>query len=243
MSQTCSRALRVAGLCLLLVSGVAIAGTTFATTTPDDEASGTAPPLETSSLDSAAPASTENAELDELESTLEALWTTVLETSSTENAFGTGGAAYACWDLGGTVAPFGGNVESCTVEPGTRLFIAGYSAECSTFEGHGTTEAELRTCARESDEQLAPTVTVDGEPVPITEAETPLMQIVLPADNLFGQPEGTEGLSVGHGWVALVDPLTPGTHTIDGVYANGEPAFTTTIIVEPDQSDATTNPT
>ena len=42
-----------------------------------------------------------------LDSNLAALWTTVLETPSAQNSFGTGGSAFACWDLGGTVAPLG----------------------------------------------------------------------------------------------------------------------------------------
>jgi hypothetical protein len=41
-----------------------------------------------------------------------------------------------------------------------------------------------------------------------------LLNIVLPADNIFGLPKGSTGQSVAHGWVALVGPLTPGTHTI-----------------------------
>ena len=85
-----------------------------------------------------------------LDNNLAALWTTILETPSAQNPFGTGGAAFACFDLGGTVAPFGpGGVESCTVKPGTKIFVAASSVECSTFEGNGTTDAELRTCARD----------------------------------------------------------------------------------------------
>ena len=37
-----------------------------------------------------------------------------------------------------------------------------------------------------SDVQVAPTVTVDGKSVPVTEVETPLLNITLPADNIFG---------------------------------------------------------
>ena len=174
---------------------------------------------------SAAPAPTK------LDAGLTALWTTVLQTPSAQNSFGTGGAAFACWNLGGgTVAPFGpSSVPSCTVKPGTKIFVAAASVECSTLEGNGTTEAELRACAEQSDVQTAPSVTVDGQPVPVKEAETPLMNIVLPAGNIFGLPAGTTGLSVGHGWVAHLNPLTPGTHTISG----GTPSFTTTIIVAP----------
>ena len=42
-----------------------------------------------------------------LDNNLAALWTTILQTPSAQNPFGTDGAAFACFDLGGTVAPFG----------------------------------------------------------------------------------------------------------------------------------------
>jgi hypothetical protein len=167
-----------------------------------------------------------------LDENLAALWTTVLETPSAQNPFGTGGSAFACFDLGGMVAPFApGGVESCTAKPGTKVFIAAQSFECSTFEGNGTTEAELRTCARENDAQVAPTVTLDGKAIAVAEVETALLNIVLPAGNIFEQPAGTPGLSVGHGWVALVNPLTPGTHTI--VIDPGGANITTTVVVKP----------
>jgi hypothetical protein len=83
-----------------------------------------------------------------LQSNLAALWTAVLETPSAQNSFGTGGSAFACWDLGGTVAPFApSGVESCTVKPGTKIFVLASSVECSTFEGNWTTEDQLRNCA------------------------------------------------------------------------------------------------
>ena len=64
------------------------------------------------------------------------LWTTVLQTPSDRNSFGTGGPAFACWDLGGTVAPFApAGVDSCTVKPGTKIYVVASTAECSTFEG------------------------------------------------------------------------------------------------------------
>jgi len=167
-----------------------------------------------------------------LDDNLAALWTTLLETPSAENPFGSGGSAFACIDLGGTVAPFApGGVESCTVKPGTKIFVAASSFECSTFEGHGTTEPQLRECARQSDVQVAPTITVDGESVPVAEVETRLLNIVLPAGNLFDLPAGMRGLSVGHGWVTLLHPLTPGTHTI--VMDFGASTITTTILVKP----------
>ena len=166
-----------------------------------------------------------------LDAYLAALWTTVLETPSAQNPFGTGGAAFACLDLGRAVAPFApGGVESCTVKPGTRVFVAASSVECSTFEGNGTTELELRKCARMGDVPVAPTVTVDGKAVPVAEVETPLLNIVLPAGNIFDQPAGTQGLSVGHGWVVLLNPLPPGTHKI---VIGTAPPITTMIVVKP----------
>ncbi len=166
-----------------------------------------------------------------LDDNLEALWTTVLETPSAQNPFGTGGPAFACLKLGRTVAPFApGGVESCAVKPGTEIFVAASSVECSTFEGNGTTEAVLRDCARQSDVQVAPTVTVDGKSVRVAEVETRLLHIVLPAGNLFDLPAGTQGLSVAHSWVTLLHPLTPGTHAI--VIDSGGTPITTTIVVK-----------
>jgi len=168
-----------------------------------------------------------------LNADLATMWTKVLETPSAQNPFGSGGSnASACWSLGNrTVVPFGPNgVTSCTVTAGTAIFVAASSVECSTFEGNGTTEAQLQGCARQSDAKTAPDVTIDGAPVLITQAETRLLSIVLPADNIFGQPAGMRGLSYGHGWVALLPPLSVGTHTIA---SSGSAVFTTKIIVRP----------
>jgi hypothetical protein len=159
------------------------------------------------------------------------LWTTVLETPSAQNPFGSGGAAFGCLDLGITVAPFAPmGVESCTVKAGTPIFVAASSVECSTFEGHGTTEAALRACARAMDVQVAPRVAVDGRRVPVFEVETRLLTIVLPEDNIFDLPAGERGLSVGHGWVTLVALFRPGTHRIV-IRIGGGPTITTAIVV------------
>ena len=86
--------------------------------------------------------------------------------------------------------------------------------------------------------QVAPSVKVNGKSVPVTEAETPLLNITLPAGNIFPSPPpdgpplpaGTTGQSVGHGWVTLLDPLTPGQHTIV-IKTERAPAITTKIVV------------
>jgi hypothetical protein len=159
--------------------------------------------------------------------TLAALWTKVLQTPSPQNPYGTGGPASGCWDLDGTVAPLGpppDGIPSCTVKPHTKLFIA-TTWECSTFDddhpGFGTTEPALRACARYYD---------DRHSVAVDEVETQALNIVLPTDNIFGAPAG-HGVSVAHGWVTLLQPLTPGNHTI--VIRSSLPTTTTTIRVTP----------
>jgi hypothetical protein len=162
------------------------------------------------------------------------LWTTVLETPTPDNPF-TGGSP--CVHIGRTtLAPFGPNgVSSCTVRPGTKIFVAVWTSECSSFEGNGTTEAQLAACAQAADQGITThTAAVDGRPVPVTEVLTGLLKICLPADNIFGlSGADRNGSSVAHGWVTLVNPLTPGTHTIDITVAGTvNSTVRTTIVVE-----------
>jgi hypothetical protein len=169
------------------------------------------------------------------------LWTTLLETPGAENPFNTGEPS--CVDLrGNTVAPFmpaGFPPQdfTCTVRRGTKIFVAGSTFECSSFVpgdhvGFGTTEAELRECARQHDAQ-APAVTVDGRSVSTTAVETRLLRIHLPRDNVFGVTGADRrGRSVAHGWVVLLKRLARGTHTIRIEVENEEATITTTIIVK-----------
>ena len=183
-----------------------------------------------------------------LASNLAALWTAVLETPTSDNPFVGNGPE--CWDLGkNTAAQFGaarGNppVKSCTVKPGTKIFVVGSSFECSTFDddcdndppGSGlcnaTTAPGLLECAQVRDSKEAPTITVDGKPVKVSEVVVPSLNIVLPNGNLFGEPAETPGLSAAHGWVTLLHPLPPGTHTIE-IDSSIFGLSTTTIIVKP----------
>lgn len=185
-----------------------------------------------------------------LEANLGALWQEVLETPTPQNPFGGGGPL--CVDLGGVVAPFGApGVSSftCTVKPGTKVFVAAWSAECSTLEGppfNGVDEPSLRACARAVNAGIATDdvkVFLDGKRVAVAHVTSGLLRLDLPSDNIFGAPAGTGSppyLSVADGWVALLHPLTPGRHTITldivGEFPPGTPLdvdVTTTIIVRP----------
>ena len=102
--------------------------------------------------------------------------------------------------------------------------------------GPGSNEAQLRAAAVAADAGITATVTINGQPVPLSSVETGLLTIHLPQDNIFGA-KGAErnGLSVAHGFVYLTDPLSPGTYIIEGhvVFPDGSTGdFTTTIIVQ-----------
>jgi hypothetical protein len=173
--------------------------------------------------------------------TLGTLWTTVLETPTPNNVFGGGGPQ--CVPVGDhIVAPFGGGTSlTCTVKAGTRIYIAGFTTECSTFAGDdcggpGFNEAQLRAAAEAADAGTTATVTINGQPVPLSEVESGLLKIHLPQDNVFGlKGAARNGLSVAHGFVYLTDPLTPGTYIIQGhiVFSDGGTRdFTTAIVVQ-----------
>ena len=195
-----------------------------------------------------APASATTAK--SLESNLAALWTRVLERPGPANP--AAGHGSPCWELGhNTVAPFTlvSPTLSCTVGPHTKLFVAGFTTECSTFDSDcdgdaafgncdATTADGLLECARLRDSNKNPTVRVDGgDPVQLTEVATPPLNIHLPNHNIFDElgisTPGGKGVSVAHGFVALLGPLEPGTHTI--VFTGNFDTGTTTIIVKPGQ--------
>ena len=95
---------------------------------------------------------------------------------------------------------------------------------------------ELRTCAEDADAGVTNVrLIVDHQDVHTDEVDTVLLNVKLPADNLFGLPAGSRGQSVGHGWVAVLRPMAPGTHVIN-LKASGTSAGdidnTTKIIVE-----------
>jgi len=126
----------------------------------------------------------------------------------------------------------------------TKIFVTAWTSECSTLEKgvyHGDDEESLRACARLADENVKePIVTFDGRRLRLQEVETPLLNVVMPEDNILDAKAGAAGQSVGHGWVVQINPMRVGTHTIlittNGINADGldiSGTNTTTIVVRP----------
>jgi hypothetical protein len=134
---------------------------------------------------------------------------------------------------------------TCTVKPGTPIFVTTYFWECSNTEqdplsAGGETPVEQRQCAlnslREQGVFDAILVSVDGKPpVDIYSnrylAVSSQMTAELPAPNILGVPE-RETTFVAAAWVAMIRPLSPGTHTIrvETVPPSGPPGVSEVIV-------------
>lgn len=130
------------------------------------------------------------------------------------------------------------------VPAGTALFFPLLNAECSTAEGLGTTEAELRACARGSvDGTTSLKAAIDGHPVHNLfdqRATSPLFTYgPVPANNVFqalGEdvPAGTTSPAAADGYYLMLGPLSVGKHTlhfvavsVTGQKPDGSPLTTT----------------
>jgi hypothetical protein len=115
-----------------------------------------------------------------------------------------------------------GNVASVTrsisVPPDQFVFIPVTAVACSTNElppFHGDDEEGLRACAQKwswSDVRCE----IDGVPVENIEnyhVTSPLFSLIVPANNFAGVPAGPF-LGMGDGHAVILQPLSPGPHTI-----------------------------
>jgi hypothetical protein len=150
------------------------------------------------------------------------------------------------WFLGGTFTVIDENPDDplvegiaerdCTIPVGTSLFFPILNVECSTIEGNGETEAELRDCAVLNADHIVPgslVCTIDGVAVQnlsTFRVESPLFEIgPLPDNNIlesFGldAPEGSTSPAVGDGVYVMIPPLPVGKHTL---HFEGAAVYTT----------------
>jgi hypothetical protein len=135
------------------------------------------------------------------------------------------------WFLGGTFAALeiepgvfvGEATRDCHVPADTALFFPIVNTECSTLEGNGKNEKQLRACANFfADFITVASAKIDGKPVKNLlqdfRVESPLFIYgPLPENNLFGNPdfEGETSRAVADGVHVLVAPLSEGTHRIE----------------------------
>ena len=151
------------------------------------------------------------------------------------------------WFLGGTLAttvePSGEVVgvadRHCRVPVGIALFFPIADTECSTIEGNGTTDSELRSCAAFFQDHVHDmTATVDGAPVDHLDSYRVASSLFtfgpLPDNNILqffniDAPEGSTSKSVSDGVFLMLRPLSKGHHTIHFMAArtfstaNGDP--------------------
>jgi hypothetical protein len=139
--------------------------------------------------------------------------------------------------IGGVVSESGTAERTVTVPSGTPIFFPVLNNECSTLEGNGVTEAELRAC-NDFFIGLATNVhaSVDGKPVQdvLAHRETSgAFGFTLPENNFlqfFGvdAPAGFHESSVADGYWLMLKPLSPGRHDVNfGGTFNAPVNFTT----------------
>jgi hypothetical protein len=134
-----------------------------------------------------------------------------------------------------------GQTVTCTVKPGTPVFVFGFGSACSDVEpdpffAKGASAQE--DCARAFNAEFIDRIQVtvdDREPVDLLtdrfEVTSPQRFFMLPENNFFGKPAGTEGSLVAVAYVGVIRGLTPGRHTILSDVATTEFADTTTLIL------------
>jgi hypothetical protein len=141
---------------------------------------------------------------------------------------------------------------SVTIPSDTALFFSLSAFECSVLEPppcHGDDEPSLRACAvGKSNRAFAgqQSASINGVPVENLDSyrfETPMFEFgPLPENNLFqffdlDAPAGTKSFSVSDGMFLLVEPLSPGTHTIRFRVPNNGVSATYRITVTPKPGD------
>jgi hypothetical protein len=125
------------------------------------------------------------------------------------------------WFLAGTP---GTSSPQCTIPQDKAVLFPVINGECSTVEGNGTTETELRACAVALMDHVTELgASIDGTPIDLGPGgsrfrfQSPLFTITFAPNNGFypdGSVAGT-GESVGDGFWVLVKPLAVGQHEID----------------------------
>jgi hypothetical protein len=127
------------------------------------------------------------------------------------------------WYLAGS---FGGDAtRDCNIPLGKAILFPVINGECSTIEGNGTTEEELRACAKtQADTMNVVQASIDGVDIENLDppdspyrVQSPLFTFALPPDDVLGLNTGDSVVtspSVADGYWIMLKPLSPGEHTL-----------------------------
>ena len=134
-----------------------------------------------------------------------------------------------------TLAP-GTDKYTCSEAAGRPMYVVELSNECSTFKGDhgnfGTTDSQLKKCARALFEGAHETTTIDGKSVDVYKliAATGAYHIHAAHNNILGLPPGN-GRSAAYGYGLLLTGFAKGSHTIHTLASIGTSAWNITFTV------------
>ena len=134
----------------------------------------------------------------------------------------------------GPVANASSAVRDIVVPDDKTLFVNIVTVECSTLESppfYGSDEAELRSCA-EGFPAVNLFCQIDGVSVQDLVSfhfTSPLFGFTLPGSNILGVTGGGQGQAVASGVSVLIEPLSPGSHTIH--FRGGHAGYNDTVDV------------
>jgi hypothetical protein len=115
---------------------------------------------------------------------------------------------------------------TCREPAGRPIYAIELSGECSTFLGDhgsfGTTDSQLKKCARTLYSGIVESTTVDGQSVDVSKSlkATRPFDVHLAPNNILGLPPG-DGRSAAYGYGLVLTGFSEGTHIIHTVGSFG----------------------
>lgn len=157
-------------------------------------------------------------------------WQWVLETPFADNPLVTGECSVRDGDVAFLIGALGGGETDgqCTVSTGTAIFFPIANSFYGAFPDdppEQRTEEFVRDQNACAEQVSSMSVTIDGKSVSNPEGyfqQSVLFDVVMPADNIFGLPEGfviEPSADAGH--YLFLRPLPPGDHTIEWTASTG----------------------
>jgi hypothetical protein len=148
-----------------------------------------------------------------------AFWKALLGTPTSDNPFVN--LPEKCYfaqtgNVGIGVAGGASGIAHCEMPVGMQLYVLVVGVECSTVEGLGSNEEELKACVQ-GYPYGSLDASIDGVPVKNLDQYTAfsrLYPVTVPADNPWGFTGPATGYSVARNNGFITTPMTPGKHTI-----------------------------